>query len=256
MNRQGDLMDQNTLILIPSRFASTRFPGKPLALISGKPMIQRVYEGCENIKNAKVCVVTDDSKIEDCVKAFGGSVVRVDDDVVSGSERIYLAYKRYFCEQNFKFIVNVQGDEPLIQSNLLEKLIQYHQKSSFDVATVVKPMLQSDSSFLDPNKVKAIFNNQDGRCHYFTRASAPFNRSAILDAHWFLHIGIYSYKPSALEEFCKLEQSVNEKLECLEQLRLIDNGFSIGAITSTNKLAGVDSPEDVEYIERILNEKE
>lgn len=248
-------MDQNTLVLIPSRFASTRFPGKPLALISGKPMIQRVYEGCKNLKNATVCVVTDNDQIEECVKKFGGNVVRVDDDVVSGSERIYLAYKRYYGDKNFKFIVNVQGDEPLIQSNLLDNLIEYHNNSNFDVATVVKPISQAEETFNDANKVKAIYVKNDGRCHYFTRASAPYNRAKDEMAMWYLHIGIYSYRPLALEKFCQLEQSENEKLECLEQLRLIDNGFSIGAITTTNSLAGVDTPEDISYIEGVLGEE-
>lgn len=247
-------MDQNALVLIPSRFASTRFPGKPLALIAGKPMVQRVYEGCAHLKNAHVCVVTDNDEIEKCVKNFGGNVVRVDDDVVSGSERIYLAYERFFSKQKFDLIVNVQGDEPLIQNNLLTDLIKFHSAGVFDVATVLRPMKQNDESFLDPNKVKSIFESASGKCHYFTRASVPYNRSKVADAKWFLHIGIYSYRPSALSSFCKLAQSENEKLESLEQLRLLDNGFSIGAILSDARLAGVDSPEDIKYVEGVLNE--
>lgn len=251
-------MDQKALVLIPSRFASTRFPGKPLAQISGKSMIRWVYDGCREISRlfpgSVVCVVTDNHEIENEVKAFGGEVVRVDDDVVSGSERIQLAYERFYAKDKFDLVINVQGDEPLIKASILEELIKYHATSNVDVATVVKKQSQNSEHFNDPNKVKAIFNETNGFCHYFTRSSVPYNRAGFKDVDWFLHVGIYSYKPHALKEFCKLPQSLNEKLECLEQLRLIDNGFRIGAILSDMKLAGVDSPADIKYVEEVLNE--
>ena len=250
-------MDLKALVLIPARFASTRFPGKPLAKINSKPMIQWVYEGCtqltKDFKNTEVAVVTDNDDIESCVKAFGGVVVRVDDDLPSGSERIYRAYERYFSDKGFDFVVNVQGDEPLIESELLKTLLSFHENKSFDVATVIKRMPQSDVGYLDPNKVKAIYSEKNGQCHYFTRSSFPYNRNNVTGLDWFLHVGIYSFKPHVLKEFCSLEMSKNEDIECLEQLRLLDNGYTIGAVETNVTLSGVDTPEDIAFIEGVFN---
>ncbi|EQC46694.1 3-deoxy-manno-octulosonate cytidylyltransferase [Bacteriovorax sp. Seq25_V] len=247
------------LVLIPSRYASTRFPGKPLAKISGLSMVERVYRGCEKIldfyPDSVVAVVTDNNEIENEVKSFGGTAVRVDDDVPSGSERINLAYQRHFKNRGFDFVINVQGDEPLIEADLLKKLIEFHSTSNRDATTVVKKISQADENFKDPNKVKAIFNEDNGICHYFSRAQVPFNRNQADGVNWFLHIGIYSFRPNVLEEFCKLPQSKNEQIECLEQLRLLDNGFTMGAVQTEMTLCGVDSPEDIKVVERIINEK-
>jgi 3-deoxy-manno-octulosonate cytidylyltransferase (CMP-KDO synthetase) len=252
-------MYTKALVLIPSRFKSTRFEGKPLAKINGKPMVQWVYEGCSKIHqhfpHSVVAVVTDDDNIEKCVKGFGGNVVRVDDDVPSGSERINLAYQRHFKDQEFDLIVNVQGDEPLIEFELLEKLVTFHRESEFDVATVVKEISVHDEGYQDSNKVKAIYNKQNGRCHYFTRCSFPYNRNDEEGVHWYLHVGIYSFRPEVLEKFCTYEPSHYETIESLEQLRLLDNGRSIGAVETTMHLCGVDTPEDIKYVEGILNGK-
>lgn len=251
------IMDKKALVLIPSRFASTRFPGKPLALINGKPMVQWVYEGCAGImnfsKDCHVAVVTDNSEIEAAVNSFGGNVVRVDDDVPSGSERIQLAYERYFKDQNFDYVINVQGDEPLIDSNLLVELVNFQADKNYDVTTVVKEMPMADEGYQDSNKVKAIYNELDGKCHYFTRAPFPYNRNKTEGLSWFLHIGIYSFKPEALKSVCSLSQSKHEKIECLEQLRMIDNGFSIGAVPTEMTLCGVDVPEDIKYVEGVIS---
>ncbi len=252
-------MDKKALVLIPSRYASTRFPGKPLAKISDRPMVQWVYDGCKSIvkdwKDSVVCVVTDNDEIEETVNGFGGHVVRVDDDVPSGSERIQIAYERYFKDQNFDYIVNVQGDEPLINGELLRELLVFQDAEGFDVGTVVKKMPMTDPGYTDINKVKAIYSNTSGKCHYFTRSPFPHNRNNTEGLSWFLHIGIYSFKPEVLKSFCTLRPSQYEEIECLEQLRMIDNGFSIGAVPTDMYLCGVDTPEDIEHIEGVLSGK-
>ncbi len=252
-------MDTKALILIPARYASTRFPGKPIAKIQGKPMIIRVYEGCEEVANnfpgSKVVIVTDDDRIENEVKKWNKEVVRVDDDVPSGSERIYLAYERYFAsEGEYDLVINVQGDEPLIKSSLLTEIISFHANSEFDVATVVKKQSIKHVSYLDPNKVKAIYQPSSGKCHFFTRASAPHYRDRS-EGDWYLHVGVYSFRPHVLKEFCSNGKSFYEDIECLEQLRLIENGFSIGALMSDVNLLGVDTPEDLKAVEEVFNGK-
>ena len=251
-------MNLKTLILIPARYSSSRLPGKPLIKINSRPMIQWVYENCQqitnNVANVELAVVTDNEEIERCVKSFSGQVVRVDDELSSGSERIYKAYEKFFESKGFDFIINVQGDEPLLKSSLLEELLKFHSKSDYDITTVVKKMSDS-KGYLDPNKVKAIYSEHTGKCHYFTRSPFPYNRNHQDNLCWFLHIGIYSFKPKVLKEFYALEQSLNEKIECLEQLRPLDNNYSIGAIQTDMKLEGVDTFEDITVVEGALNER-
>lgn len=247
------------LTLIPARYASSRFPGKPLALISKKSMIQRVYENCASAVSDDIefisAVVTDDDRIEEHVNSFGGRVLRVDDDVQSGSERISLAYERYFEHEKVDLIVNVQGDEPLLKSDLLENIAHFHLEQDYDIATVVKRVKGLDGDFLDPNKVKAVFSPEIGKCHYFSRASIPFDRDKNnVDTHWFLHVGVYSYRPQKLKEFCSAGVSRLENLEKLEQLRALELGMSIGAIETNAMLLGVDTPEDIKRLEGVLGE--
>lgn len=251
------------LILIPARFASSRFPGKPLALINNKTMIQRVYENC-NQKNSNnnnwqfdVCVVTDNQKIEDHIHEFGGQVCRVDDDVASGSERVYLAYKRFYSDKNYQLIINVQGDEPLLEIDQLSQLAHFHLGSSYDIATLVakKQEKKNSAEFCNPDKVKAIFSSTSGECHYFSRSAIPFSREKDELQEWYLHIGVYSYKPSALEKFNQLECSHYEKIEKLEQLRAIENGMTIGAIQIDRNIHSVDTPEDIKELEGALLDK-
>ena len=251
-------MNLKALVLIPSRFASTRFPGKPLAQIAGKAMVSHVYDGCAPIvkmfPGSKVCVVTDNDAIEEMLKDSGRNVVRVDDDVPSGSERIYLAYERNFKDEEYDFVVNVQGDEPLINANLLSDLLLLHKKRNFDVATVIKEMSIDDGQedYKNPNKVKAVFSKERNICHYFTRSPHPYNRQNTAGLNWYLHIGIYSFKPEVLKNFCAYEESQNEKIECLEQLRLLDNGHTIGAAITDMTLCGVDTPEDIPFVEGVI----
>lgn len=238
-------------ILIPARFASTRFPGKPLVQINGISMIERVYKNCA-ASGMPTAVVTDNDEIENAVKAFGGEVLRIDDDVPSGSERIALAYQRYLLEKNPELIINVQGDEPLLKGDVLKELAQFHAGSQFDVTTLLRERLSSEEDFKNPNVVKAVWSSVSKQCMYFSRQSLPYDRDGKNLHPWYQHIGVYSYRPKALSAFVKLPMSALEDLEKLEQLRALENQMSIGAILTTQKLIGVDVPEDVTKVEGAL----
>lgn len=251
---------KRVLILIPARFASTRFPGKPLAPILGISMIQRVSSNCASADSGNyefsTFVVTDDQRVEDHVKSFSPQVVRVDDEVISGTLRIELAYARFFKNQAFDLIINVQGDEPLLESSDLVKLAKFHLEGNFDIATLVKKQMGFSGDYLDSNKVKVAMCEQSGKAFYFSRASIPFKRETGpegLDDYWFLHIGVYSYKPQALLAFATHKETRLENLEKLEQLRALEMGLSIGACLTESEIVGVDRPEDIKKVEEVLN---
>lgn len=242
----------SVVVLIPARFASSRFPGKPLTPILGKPMVQHVYENCKQ-SGFECAVVTDSDLIEAAVKDFGGKVIRVDDDVPSGSERIALGFERYFKEKNPKLVINVQGDEPLLKGSILKELAEFHLNSGFDITTLVRERKTNEEDFKNPNVVKAVWTAASKQCLYFSRQSLPFDRDGGKVYSWFQHIGVYSYRPHALSKFVKLPQAVLEDLEKLEQLRALENRMTIGAILTSQKLIGVDVPEDVKKVEGALS---
>lgn len=242
------------LVLIPARFDSTRFPGKPLALILGKPMIQWVYERVASLKNDQIdcvtCVVTDNEKVKNAVEHFGGKVCLVSDYTESGTERIALALNRFFKNDKFDLVINVQGDEPLIKAKIIEDLAIFHQQNNFDITTVVRADNQIGQ---EPNTVKAIYCPKNGRCLYFSRSEIPFDRTKSRET-LYAHVGIYSFRPEALNKFCELTVGYYEKIESLEQLRALENGLTIGAIQVDVRLQGVDTPEDIAKVEGKLNE--
>jgi 3-deoxy-manno-octulosonate cytidylyltransferase (CMP-KDO synthetase) len=243
----------SVVVLIPARFGSSRFPGKPLALIAGRSMIERVYTNCK-ASGFETAVVTDNDEIETHVKAFGGIVLRVDDDVPSGSERIALAYQRFFENTRADLVINVQGDEPLLRGDVLKELAEFHLKSSYPITTLLRPRHVSEEDFKNPNVVKAIWSEQTKQCLYFSRQSLPYDRDGGRDYSWYQHIGVYSYRPEALLAFVKMPMSKLEDLEKLEQLRALENGYSLGAVLTTQKLMGVDVPEDIKKVEGVLGE--
>jgi 3-deoxy-manno-octulosonate cytidylyltransferase (CMP-KDO synthetase) len=252
-------MKKRVLLLIPARYQSTRFPGKPLALLAGVSMIKRVLLNMSDITDPDIefdaYVVTDDSKIENHIKEFSSKVVRVDDDVISGTLRIELAYSRFFKDKSFDLVINVQGDEPLLLKEEIIKIAKFHLNSKFDIVTMVKKNFGFDENFHDSNKVKAVISDIDGRAFYFSRSPIPFKRDQVenqTEDFWYLHIGVYSYLPNSLVRFATLKETRLENLEKLEQLRALENGFSIGAIETQSILFGVDSPEDVAKIEKLL----
>lgn len=260
------MTSSSVLVLIPSRFQSTRFPGKPLAKIAGRSMIELVYTNAKE-SGFPVKVVTDHSKIEEEVLSFGGEVVRVDDDVHCGSDRIFLAYQRYFSSYSYKFIVNLQGDEPLLKGSDLKELINFHQRSSFDICTLIRPrhfeVDIENGPFYDPNVVKAIYNPINHQCLYFSRSPIPYffaedkQQGKQLEKNpkrcWYQHIGIYSYTTEALEKYIKSDYTQYQLTERLEQLRALEIGMRIGGKITTYDLIGVDTALDIKKVENILN---
>jgi 3-deoxy-manno-octulosonate cytidylyltransferase (CMP-KDO synthetase) len=241
------------LILIPARFASVRFPGKPLAKINNIPMIEYVARNCQNT-GFDYAVVTDNDQIEKFVRSISANVVRVDDNVETGSERIALAYQRFFAHKNYKYVINVQGDEPLLQAEEIVAIANFHNDHPFDICTAVKKRDSLETDFHNPNVVKAVYSEITHDCLYFSRASIPFSRDG-LHHKWYQHIGIYSYKVEALLRFVATKSSALELLEKLEQLRALENGMSIGAKLTDITLIGVDTPEDIHKIEGVFREQ-
>lgn len=237
------------IAIIPARYASTRFPGKPLADMTGKPMIQRVYEQVQKAID-DVWVATDDQRIFDAVEAFGGKVVMTSAEHRSGTDRIQEAYTK--IGGNFDVIINVQGDEPFIQPGQIEALKNCFDSNDVELATLVKPFRKEDGfdSLFNANSPKVVIN-KNNEAIYFSRSIIPYIRDAHhtewLDKHIFYkHIGMYAYRADVLNEITRLPQSDLEKAESLEQLRWIENGYRIRVGYTDVETIGIDTPEDME----------
>lgn len=239
----------NILILAPARYESSRFPGKPLALINGRPMIHYVVENCQKT-GFDYAMVTDDERIEDSVKSMNGNIVRIDDPVSTGSARIALAYERYFSDKNYDLIINVQGDEPLLKPDFIQSIAKAHLESPFDIFTAVRKRDLADDDYQNPDVVKCVMSEVTNQALYFSRASIPFSKET--KGEWLQHIGVYSYRPEFLVKFNQLDSSSLELKENLEQLRALENGMTIGAIEIKQKLIGVDRPEDIKKVQGAL----
>lgn len=236
------------IAIIPARYDSSRFPGKPLANINGKPMIQRVYEQVKQSID-QVVVATDDRRIVDAVEKFGGNVVMTSTTHQSGTDRIAEAAK--LCEKEFDFdvVVNVQGDEPFIEPEQIELIKSCFQNAAISIATLMSEIHSTEILF-DPNKVKVVASN-NGNALYFSRTAIPFQRDVeqnqwLNNQKYYLHIGMYAFKKDVLQTVCKIEQSPMELSEKLEQLRWLENGYSIGVAKSHHSSFGIDTPEDLE----------
>lgn len=247
------------LAIIPARYASTRFPGKPLAMLGGKPVIQRVYERVSGILDDAV-VATDDKRIFDAVEAFGGKVVMTSSDHKSGTDRCREAYDK--LGEEFDVVINVQGDEPFIRAEQLESLKRCFDDPQTDIATLVKPFTTEDglSALENPNSPKVVLDGQS-RALYFSRSVIPFLRGIPREewlAHhiFYKHIGIYAFRSEALRAVTGLPQSTLEKAESLEQLRWLENGYKIGVGISDFETVGIDTPEDLERAEAFLLKNE
>ena len=254
-------MNQRILVLIPARYESSRFPGKPLAPVSGKSLIQRVAENCEQAKQQSgqfeldYSVVTDDDRIEQHLIDLNYNVVRVDDDVVSGTERIALAQQRHF-QGEWDFIINLQGDEPLFHAELILEFAKFSLDHNFDITTILKPR-NDQEGLADANIVKCAYEPSLKRCLYFSRQAVPHAKSVeeLAKGTWYHHIGVYGFRTKALHQFLELAPAEIEQRERLEQLRALANGLSIGALCSEVELIGVDVPEDVKHVEEVLANK-
>ncbi len=241
-----------SIVIIPARYASTRFPGKPLASIDGKPMIEHVYKRCQKVFE-HVFVATDDERINQAVTHFGGKCVITASTHKSGTDRCAEAARIIKNEFDFDTVINVQGDEPFINQQQLQAIEQCIRKPDTQIATLVSKIHSSDILF-DPNKVKAVLSaNHDAL--YFSRSVIPFlrdqNRDQWINLHnFYLHLGIYAFKYEVLQQITQLHTSLLEKAEKLEQLRWLENGFSIKVAKTDIVNVSVDTPDDLEKIKK------
>lgn len=248
----------NILGIIPARYASTRFPGKPLIDIMGKTMIQRVYERSSEIID-NLIVATDDDRIAEGVKKFDGNYVLTSIKHKSGTDRCAEALKIYQQKTGKKFdvIINIQGDEPFIQKEHLIKVISNFQNSETQISTLVKEIYSNEDIF-NPDKPKVLINN-DNFAIYFSRSAIPYLRGIEKnDWHkyhkYYKHIGIYAYRENILEEITNLEPSALEIAESLEQNRWIENGYKISVNFTNKESISVDTDDDLKFIEKNYSE--
>jgi 3-deoxy-manno-octulosonate cytidylyltransferase (CMP-KDO synthetase) len=247
--------------IIPARYASTRFPGKPLALIHNKPMIQQVFERAKEADLDDVFVATDDERIKNAVESFGGKVIMTNPQHASGTDRCAEAAK-ILNLKNTDFIINIQGDEPFIRKEEINLLANLLDNQKIQIATLAKP-ITTDEEFINPNKVKVVFSNSN-RALYFSRSPIPCRfpiklqvtsnelhpilHSPFSILHSYKHIGIYAYRNNILQQITKLPISNLEETEKLEQLRWLENDYNIHVQICHHESIAIDTPEDLEQI--------
>ena len=243
------MSNKRTAVVIPARYASTRFPGKVLAQLAGKPMIQHVFERASASK-ADICLIAaDDQRVIDACKAFGATAIMTDPELPSGTDRIAAALKGIEAD----VVINVQGDEPLLPTEAINSLIdRMLQSDSPEMATIG---VQGSREELDnPNKVKLVKSNS-GKALYFSRSMIPFLRTGGVDMPVYLHWGIYAYRRDVLEKFVNMPAGSLENCEKLEQLRALENDIDIQVLITDLESVGVDTPEDLVRAEAKLAEK-
>lgn len=235
--------------IIPARYASTRFPGKPLADMKGKYMIQRVYEQARKVLD-HVCVATDDDRIFNAVQSFGGEVVMTSAQHRSGTDRCFEAYRTLGGHEDV--VINIQGDEPFIKPEQIESLIACFDSPQIQIATLVRPFEASEGYevLANPNSPKVVLNERH-EALYFSRSVIPYLRG-VEPAEWlarhtyYKHIGMYGYRADVLGQITCLPQSSLELAESLEQLRWLQNGYTIKVGITTQETIGIDTPADLE----------
>lgn len=234
--------------VIPARYASTRLPGKPLADIAGKPMIQRVYEQVAKAKKpALIIVATDDQRVFDKVESFGGMALMTQPNHPTGTDRLAEVASHH---QDVDVIINVQGDEPLIDADVIDQLADlFLEDADLQMATVASPLLEDE--YDEPSAVKVICNKQ-GDAMYFSRSLIPYPRHAFINPPM-KHVGIYAYRRQFLLDYAKMDPTPAEETESLEQLRALENGYAIRVIKTDKRFVGVDTPEDLERVNAIFS---
>jgi 3-deoxy-manno-octulosonate cytidylyltransferase (CMP-KDO synthetase) len=238
--------------VLPARYASSRFPGKPLALIAGKPLIQHVWERCSQARHLEaVLVATDDERIENACRDFGARVAMTSSAHASGTDRVGEVAAQH---PEFTHFINVQGDEPLISPALIEQLAATLLAGRVSMVTAANP-LTNPEHFTNPNVVKVVLDRESDAL-YFSRAPIPFHRDGTgLPPGVFRHHGIYGYEAAFLREFINWPQGDLEQIEQLEQLRALERGVKIHVIQTTDRGIGVDTPQDVVTVEEILSRR-
>lgn len=251
------------VVVIPARYDSTRFPGKPLALLKGKPLIQHVYEGCLGASLVKdVMVATDSEAILEKVLSFSGKAVMTSSKHLSGTDRV----AEVASQLDYDIIVNVQGDEPLINPQMIDDVVDLLSDSRADMGTLTKK-IDNPQDIMDPNVVKIVFD-KDNFALYFSRSPIPYYRELLGsigfngivkekslpdDFVMYKHVGIYSYRKEVLLKLSSMRQTRLEEIERLEQLRALENGFKIKVKETIFETIGVDTPEDMKRVEEWLN---
>ena len=234
--------------LIPARYASGRFPGKPLIDLKGKPMIQRVWEQAMRAKSLDaVAVATDDLRIKRVVEAFGGVAVMTPVSCASGTDRIAMAVRKLGLKP--AMVVNIQGDEPLLPPAMIDQLVEVLKKSGAPMATLCRPLGPGDLA--NPHAVKVVLG-LNGRALYFSRAAIPHARDKAALASVGLHVGLYAYRAPFLQQLARLKPTPLEKIEKLEQLRVLENGFGIAVGLTRLRSHSVDTPADAQRIRRLI----
>lgn len=240
------------IAIIPARYGSSRFPGKPLVDIAGRPMIQWVYEQATKVLS-NVYVATDDQRIMDAVAAFGGQAVMTSDQHQSGTDRLAEAVRTIQSQTGnvFDIVVNIQGDEPFIQPEQIEAIIGCFSSPNVDIATLIKP-IDDESVLSNPNSPKVVIGTR-GQALYFSRSPIPYARGMqagqwTANHQYYKHIGIYGYRTEVLYEITELEQSPLELAESLEQLRWLENGYIVQTALTDFEGMAVDTPEDLQHV--------
>lgn len=241
----------NTLCVIPARYASTRLPGKPLADIAGKPMIVRVFEQASRAKSLSgVIAAVDDHRVFDALEAHGGRAMMTAKNHPTGTDRLAEVAAAH---PEAELIINVQGDEPLIEPDLIDALAAaFEAEPELQMATVKSPM-RDKAEMQNPNNVKVV-TDKNGYALYFSRSLLPYlreNTGAVV----YKHIGIYAYKRDFLLSYAKMQPTVLEQTESLEQLRALENGYKIKVIATDFQFVGVDTPEDLAEVNRLYKER-
>ena len=236
---------KDTLIVIPARYSSTRLPAKVLAEIEGKTIIEWVYTACKNAKVGDVLIATESEKIVEAAKKFNAKAVLTSPKCQSGTDRVFEAYKN--TKKSYKYVVNVQGDEPFVQASTIKNVVALLKKDrQADISTACYPSLD-EKTILEPSHVKAVLTGKK-QALYFSRSVIPFKREITKETAkvpFYIHCGIYGYKEAALKKFVKLPKSTLENLEKLEQLRALENGLIIKSILIEKAGPAIDTPADL-----------
>ena len=240
------------ICVIPARYSSTRLPGKPLALIAGKPMIQHVYsKACEATVPSEVIIATDDKRVVDAVEKFKGKAVMTSPDHPSGTDRLAEVALKF---PDVDVIVNVQGDEPMIPPEIIDRLAKaFTDDTELKMATM--KVLMKEEDYNNPAAVKVV-TDSNGYALYFSRSLIPYPRNKTDNFKVYKHVGIYAYKRDFLLQYAALEPTFLEKIESLEQLRVLENGYKIKVLESTFEGIGVDTPEDLIAVNALLSKKQ
>lgn len=249
--------NKQCIVVIPARWGSTRFPGKSLHLLAGHPLVQHVWQRCLRARLIqRVIIATDDQRIQTAAEAFGAEVVMTSKRHQSGTDRIAEVVTRLEKQKTAPtHIINVQGDEPLIDARLIDRLAKAMlQDSPVEMITAATP-LKEEGQRQDPNFVKVVVSRH-GEALYFSRSPIPFHRdahdlkSAVIPL---LHLGIYGFRRDILKRFVSFRPSPLERCEKLEQLRALENGIRIRVLTTSHQALGVDTPEDAKRVEKFFN---